>query len=188
MNSLPELSVLVPKLPNKGRNIIFKAEDDALTLIAQELGVETTIRFRAELLARPWKRGGMALKGHVSLLVNQACVVTSEPVPEEIEFEIDRKFLPTGNTLYREQFNDEGEMVVDPDALDVPDEFTGDTIDLWQPLLEEVVLELNPFPRLPDAEISSEYRADETEMSEAEPTHNPFAELNTLINKKNSEN
>jgi len=188
MSTLPDLSVLVPKLPNTGRNIIFNAEEDTLVVLAQELGVEDLIEFRAELLARPWKKGGMALKGRVFVKLEQACVVTSEPVQEELLLDIDRKFLPVGKNLRREKLNDDGELVIDPDANDIPDEFSGDTIDLWGSLLEEVVLELNPFPRLPDAEISDTYQSDAEVDTVLDQTHNPFAELNTLINKKNSEN
>lgn len=188
MTPLPELAVLVSKLPNTGRNIIFEADENALKPITEELQVERVTLFHAKLLARPWKRGGMSLKGNVSVHLEQACVVTSEPVADELTVEIDRKFLPAGKSIRQEQLNDDGELVIDPDAFDLPDEFQGDTIDLWVALLEEVILSLDPFPRIDGAEIAPEYQADETAESATEETHNPFSELNTLINKKNSEN
>lgn len=188
MTTLPELAVLVPKLPNTGRNIVFKADQHALMPIRDELQVERLTLFQAKLLARPWKKGGLSLKGNVTVHLEQACVVTSEPVADELNIEIDRKFLPAGKSIRQEKLNDEGELVIDPDAFDFPDEFQGDTIDLWAALLEEVVLGLNPFPRIDGAEIAAEYQADEATDIAADETHNPFSELNTLINKKNSEN
>lgn len=188
MNNLPELEVLVSKLPNTGRNIIFEAEPGVLPVIQKQLDVEQVTKFQAKLLARPWKKGGMALKGDVLVNVTQACVVTSEPVRNELQIDIDRKFLPSGKAIRREQLNEEGELVIDPDAFDLPDEFHGDKVGLWDSLLEEIILNLDPFPRAPGAEVNREYQSDtDGDVGSAE-THNPFAGLNTLINKKNSEN
>ncbi|MDJ0612179.1 MAG: DUF177 domain-containing protein [Rhizobiaceae bacterium] len=188
MNSLPDLSVPVSKLPNSGRHIIFDADAADLQEISSEIGVEKVSEFAAKLLARPWNKGGMALKGELVVNLEQACVVTSEPVPATLNVNIDRKYLPVGKTIRREKTNEDGELVIDPDASDLPDEFSGDTINLWEAILEEIVLELDPFPRTPNAEISVEYLPEDDANSAAEQTHSPFAELNALINKKNSEN
>ncbi|KAG1700455.1 Phosphate acyltransferase [Nymphon striatum] len=46
----------------------------------------------------------------------------------------------------------DGEMILDPEAADLPDIIVGDSINLWDILIEELILVINPFPRADSAE------------------------------------
>ena len=60
---------------------------------------------------------------------------------------------------------------MDPDAPDPPDEMEGDVIDIAAYVVEHLTLELDPFPRKPDAEFA--YKPEGANVS-------PFAALAKL--------
>ncbi|MEL6196990.1 MAG: DUF177 domain-containing protein [Pseudomonadota bacterium] len=70
----------------------------------------------------------------------QACVVTLEPVAGRIEVEIERRYQPD----LRLPEEVELELGAEDDRAPEP---LGDEIDLAQPMIEDLALALDPFPR-----------------------------------------
>ncbi|WP_075288651.1 YceD family protein [Pararhizobium arenae] len=127
----------------------------------------------ADLQVARWKKDGVRIKGMVRAKIVQACVVTLEPVESSIEEEIESIFVPEGSRLARIAANDTGEMVLDPDGPDIPDVFTGDTIDVGEVVSEQVALAIDPYPRKPGAAFGE--RIESTAKDDKRP--NPFAAL-----------
>ena len=77
-----------------------------------------------------------------------------------------------------------GELLLNVDDEHEIDELEGGTVDLWDILIEEISLELDPFPRHADYQHDS---MDENvdEDVDIEKTQ-PFSSLKALINEKNS--
>jgi uncharacterized metal-binding protein YceD (DUF177 family) len=137
------------------------------------LGVEA---LSADLKLRRWKKDGVKIFGMVHAEVTQACVVTLDPVREVIDEEVDEIFVPEGSPLARIPANDQGEIMIDPDGPDIPESFTGDTIDVAAAVAEIVAMALDPYPRKPDVEF-----ADHVESNPAEDVKpSPFAVLKSL--------
>lgn len=82
-------------------------------------------------------------------------------------------FVPEGSRLARIAANDSGEMVLDPDGPDIPDVFTGDTIDAGGVVAEHVAMAIDPYPRKQGASFGE--RIESTDKDDARP--NPFAAL-----------
>ena len=133
----------------------------------------TRALLEADLQVARWKKDGVKIKGEVRAKIVQACVVTLEPVESLIEEPVEAIFVPEGSRLARIAANDSGEMVLDPDGPDIPDVFTGDTIDAGGVVAEHVAMAIDPYPRKQGASFGE--RIESTDKDDARP--NPFAAL-----------
>lgn len=127
----------------------------------------------AELQIARWKKDGVKVKGRVQAKIVQACVVTLEPVEAVIDEPVEVIFVPEGSRLARIAANDSGEMILDPEGPDLPDMFTGDTIDVGQAVTEHAALAIDPYPRKQGASFGE--RIESSEKDDVRP--NPFAAL-----------
>ena len=121
-------------------------------------------RLDADVEAAPWL-DGVRLRGRLDALVRQTCGVTLEPLESKIEASFDLKLLPAGSPNAPSMPED---VVLDPDAEDPPDLIEDETIDLGALVVEQLALEIDPFPRKPGAVF-------DTGPEEAPPS--PFAVL-----------
>jgi uncharacterized metal-binding protein YceD (DUF177 family) len=107
--------------------------------------------------------------------VVQACVVTLEPVPAHLEGAFHRTFQLVAATRRRKGVPKEESEAAFSDE-DAPEILTDPMADLAAPVLEELSLALDPYPRAPGA------RFDAPEDKET-PSENPFAVLKALKDK-----
>lgn len=147
-----------------------EAERKALRDLWAVLDVQS---LKAELQIARWKRDGVKIKGRVQAKIVQACVVTLEPVESLIDEPVEAIFVPEGSRLARIAANDSGEMILDPEGPDLPDTFTGDTIDAGLTVTEHAALAIDPYPRKQGASFGE--RIESTEKDDVRP--NPFAVL-----------
>ena len=101
--------------------------------------------------------------------ITQDCVVTLEPVHSVVARTIRRELD------YDESGSLESQISVDPDleADDVREEITDLRYDLAKPLLEELALAIDPYPRAPGVTFSPPSDQDG-------PPESPFAVLKNL--------
>ena len=125
----------------------------------------------AEITLTRWRAKGLRVRGKLTADVIQTCIVTLEPVPVHIEAEFERRFEPAES--YATKHDDRHEVIVDLEGEDPP-ELLEREIDLGEILVEELALNLDPYPRKPDAAFEA---ADEPP---GEPRKNPFAALAKL--------
>ncbi|MFB9951109.1 DUF177 domain-containing protein [Rhizobium puerariae] len=129
---------------------------------------------KADLQIARWKKDGVRLKGRVEANIVQSCVVTLEPVESRIDEDFEQIFVPEGSKLARIVTNDAAEMVLDPEGPDLPEPFSGDTIDAGAAVTEFAALAIDPYPRKPGVEFADHLEGDADGKS-ARP--NPFAAL-----------
>lgn len=162
----------VRKLAKKGQHIRYSAEEDARQRIAADYDLIEVKSFDVDCKVTPWKSDGVELTGVLRAEVVQPCAVSAEPLVQSIKEEIEFIFLPEGSKLLRPPRFEEQEMILDPMGDDVPDTFTGDSLDLADPWLETFALGIDPFARINGAEFSTENLDSERES--------PFAALAAL--------
>jgi hypothetical protein len=102
-----------------------EADERERANLAELWKVETVNHLAADLQIARWKKDGVRIKGHVTGEVVQSCVVTLEPVVTSIEQDIDQIYVPEGSKLARIVLDGAGEMVLDPEGPDLPEQFTG---------------------------------------------------------------
>ena len=139
--------------------------------IASYLGLADIKALSADMTLTHWRAKGIRVRGRLKADVIQTCVVTLEPLPAHIEAEFERRFQPTESFAAKRE--DQQEVIVDLEGEDPPEPLDRE-IDLGEILIEELALNLDPYPRKPDVE----FRPDDAPASE--PRKNPFAALAKL--------
>ena len=144
--------VSVDRLP---QSVTVEANVAECAALAERLHVLEVHSLRCRFNLR--RQGAVVIAdGELFSDVVQACVVTLEPVEQRVEDRFTVHFVPEG----RESDDN------DPDA---PDEipYAGSAIDVGEAATEQLALALDPYPRLPGAELAAQ--------DDEEPA--PFASL-----------
>lgn len=179
--SLPSNRIEVASLPKTGRTTKLSADEKTLIALAELTVLDSLEKCTATITAKPWKMNGAILSGEIHVVANQSCASTLEPIRSSLNLKFNRKYLPDADPVFSRDTFIDGELIVDPEADDLPDTLENGAIDTWLLVLEELNLQIDPYPRLEEFEWEeSEANAEEDE------THKPFADLKALITKKNS--
>lgn len=152
----------VNRLPKNGAEISIETTEEQRAELARQHDLEAVDRFVADLTIRAWKGDGVIINGRVKADISQLCVVTLEPIRSEIDEEISSVFIPETSKLARQV---EREIVLDPDADDLPETFTGDSIDIGAVAEEFFALGIEPYPRKEGASLDETPQGGEAEGS-----------------------
>lgn len=166
--------VAVRKIGEGGLVQVITAKPEELAAVTAFLEIESVRDISCGFKLGRWRSRGIKLSGHLVAHVVQQCVVTLEPVEETITSDFERKFLPD-DMLGSEVTRDE--VFVDPVGEDPPEPLLNE-IDLGEIAVEEIALNLNPYPRRQG--IAFEEAAPEPEVT---GKTNPFAALAKLKGK-----
>ncbi len=168
----PEFSrpIALARLAPDGRQERLRASPAECAALARRFGIPAVHRFEADLRLVPEPGGGVAIEGRIRAEVVQDCVVTLEPVVQQVEEAVHLRILGPG-----EESSDDPES---PDDVDAP----GGVADLGEALAEQLALALDPYPRAPGAVLPDEVAAEPEEPPE--PAISPFAALAALRGRK----
>jgi len=144
--------------------------------LARQWRVPEVLSFEAELELGRWKRDGVRVKGRVTSSIIQECVVTLDPVKQQIEEDLEAIFLPENSRLAKRTLDGKGEMFLDPDGPDLPEIFSGDSIDAGAFAAEFAALSIDEYPRKEGLEFADRIESDSS--SDKKPS--PFAVLKGL--------
>jgi uncharacterized metal-binding protein YceD (DUF177 family) len=122
----------------------LSADDGERRAVAERLELVALHALDAELETRRDPSGSVVtVRGHARADLERLCVVTLEPFRSEVEVAIDRPF-----TLMPARAADA--VDIDP-LLDEPDPLPPSGLDLGELVVEELVVQLDPYPRAPTA-------------------------------------
>lgn len=169
------LPVHVARMPQKGFPVVHAATERERAALAANHGLLSVESFVIDALVTRWRSEGIRLAGTITADVVQECVVTLDPVPAHLEIPFEISLVSAGSKLDRVPEGGHGEIVVDAESDDIPDTFSGDTIDAGALAEEHFELALDPYPRKPGAEFHQEGNA---AGDVARPS--PFAALRKL--------
>ncbi len=161
--------VALHEVPETGRHVELIADERTRAAIAKLAGLRSLPRLAAVYDVTLRGRAGLRVAGHVSATVGQTCVVTLEPIENEVDEEIDLLFAPTAaasehfpakwGPVRRRKCDSETESTpadhsgagVAIDARDGPEPLTGGVVDLGALATEFLILGVDPHPRKPGA-------------------------------------
>jgi uncharacterized metal-binding protein YceD (DUF177 family) len=168
--------VRLEEVPETGLHLDLVADEHVRAGLAALAGVAHMPRLEAFLdVVR--HGNGLRATGRVSATVEQTCVITLEPVENEVDEPIDVIFAPpSGDSLP----HDLAVAGVDGDntfeAGDQPEVLSDGTADLGAVASEFLLLGIDPYPRKPGAEF--------TPPAEQNGAASPFAVLARLKDAK----
>ena len=161
------LADLVRARPDNPYRRRFIADDAARAAVAKALGLVALERLEADMSVHGWF-DGVAIDGRWRARVVQICGVSLEPFATDLEGEFTVRAVPSGSPHAPDP---DAEIVIDLEADDPPDVLDGEFVDLGGYVVEHLALEIDPFPRKPDAVFVP---------PEAPVERSPFAVLRSL--------
>lgn len=135
----------VRKVGDSGLVHEVEASAEECARLAAFLDVVALKALRAAFRVNRWRARGLRLEGSLVADVVQSCVVTLEPVESHIEARFERRFLPADMLEPTQEADD---VLVDPDGEDPPEPLMHE-LDLGGIVVEEIALNLDPYPRKP---------------------------------------
>ncbi|MBZ0215321.1 MAG: DUF177 domain-containing protein [Fimbriimonadaceae bacterium] len=178
-----EWVVDVTSLPREGVEYRFEADPEMRAKLADALDLLSLDRFAVRVKVSSRKKRRFHVAGELNGEVVQACVVTLKPVNSVIAANFDRLLIAQDNP---DRQTADGqtprEIVFDPTEDDPPDVFDGNEIDIGLIAVEELALQLDPYPRHPSADqwVDKEYSAASEEFGQEGKKSNLFAALGKL--------
>jgi uncharacterized metal-binding protein YceD (DUF177 family) len=146
------VQVRLEDVPETGLHLDLVADAQVRAGLAALAGVADMPRLEAVLdVVR--HRNGLRATGRVSATVEQTCVVTLEPVENEVDEPIDVVFAPpAGNSAAADAAAlDEAEAVEALEGEEPPEVLTDGTADVGAIAAEFLLLGIDPYPRKPGA-------------------------------------
>jgi hypothetical protein len=164
--------VIVAQIPDTGLHRDIEADRATRDAMAEIAGLREILSASAALDVTPKGGGRVHVAGRVRARVGQTCVVTLDPIENDIEEEIDLIFAPP------EQIPDLSDLVdetaeSDTEVPDPPEPIENGVIDLGRLATDALFLGIDPYPRRPDAVF-------ELPVVAPDPKDHPFAALKAL--------
>lgn len=159
-------------LSRGGSEEAFEVPEAACRVIAQTYEVNGIEEFTAQFRLTRLSKNEYALAGHFAATILQTCIVTLKPLRTFTEQDFKRRYdIAPHNAPKREGSSANVEL-----ESEDRETLRGTTLDLVVPLLEELSLAINPYPRIPGAVL-------EHDSSEQSGEDSPFAVLRALKDK-----
>ena len=146
--------VRLEEVPDIGLHLDLVADEHVRAGLTALAGVVSMPRLEAFLdVVRHGK--GLRATGRVSATVGQTCVITLEPVENEVDEPIDVIFAPsTGDFVAGDLAAADVASDAAFEAGDEPEVLSDGTADLGAIAAEFLLLGINPYPRKPGAEFT----------------------------------
>lgn len=176
-----EFSRRIP-LAKTGRPLEERVEADAeeREALRQRFGLLSLSRLVCVFRLERGQDSIVLAEGHIQAEVEQACIITGEPVPEIVDEPFSLRFIPASDMPEDEEID--LESLLQEDADDVP--YDGRMIDLGEAAAEQLALCLTPYPRKEGAGLDQFVEVtpsdDELEARQGADRKSPFEILKKL--------
>jgi uncharacterized metal-binding protein YceD (DUF177 family) len=164
--------VTVAQIPDTGLHRDIEADRAVRDAMAEVAGLREILSASASLDVTPKSGGRVHVAGHVRARIGQTCVVTLEPIENDIDEPIDLIFAPPEQIPQLADLVDEA-ADTDVEIPDPPEPIVNGVIDLGRLATDALFLGIDPYPRRPDAVF-------EPPVVAADPEDHPFAALKAL--------
>jgi hypothetical protein len=164
--------ITVEQIPDTGLHRDIEADEATRAAMAEVAGLRAVLSASASLDVTPKGGGRVHVAGRVRARIGQTCVVSLDPIENDVDEPIDLIFAPP------EQIPELAELVddaaeSDTEIPDPPEPIENGVIDLGRVATDALFLGIDPYPRRPDAVF-------ELPVEAADPEDHPFAALKAL--------
>ncbi len=161
--------VALDDIPECGQHFDLDADAGVRNAVAKLAGLRDLPRLQASFDVTRRGNDGLRVAGQVSATVGQNCVVTLEPLSNEVDERVDLVFLP-------ERAPPAAVKGAEPEPRyvkwDDPEPLVGGMVDLGALAIEFLILGVDPYPRKPGAAFQA--------LQDEKPEPGPFAALAKL--------
>jgi hypothetical protein len=172
--------VVVAQIPETGLHRDIEADGAARMALAKIAGVRAIESARASFDLTPGRDDSVHVRGRVSARIGQICVVSLDPIENDVVENIDLVFVPEGRVReLAKSVDDDDDADPGREIPDAPEPIVNGVIDLGRLATDAVFLGIDPYPRKPDSVFVPP-------PSAVDPEDHPFAALKALKNDPNS--
>ena len=164
--------IAVLQIPDTGLHRDLEADPAIRAAMAEVAGLREIISANASLDVTPGSGGRFHVTGRVRARIGQTCVVTLDPIENDIDEPIDLMFAPPEQIPVLADLVDEA-ADGDSEIPDPPEPIENGFIDLGRLATDALLLAIDPYPRKPDAVFKPVITA-------PDPEDHPFAALKAL--------
>jgi uncharacterized metal-binding protein YceD (DUF177 family) len=164
--------IAVLQIPDTGLHRDLEADPAARAAMAEVAGLREVLSASASFDVTPDKGGRFQVVGHVRARIGQTCVVTLDPIENDIDEPIDLTFAPPEQIPVLSDLVDEA-ADSDSEIPDPPEPIENGMIDLGRLATDVLFLAIDPYPRKPNAVF-------EPVVTAPDPEDHPFAALKAL--------
>src|ERR1700721_4772028 len=164
--------VVVAQIPDTGLHREIEADRATRDAMADVSGLREILSASASLDLTPEKAGRVRVAGWVRARVGQTCVVSLDPILNDIDEAIDLIFAPPEQIPQLADLVDDA-AESDAEIPDPPEPIENGIIDLGRLATDALFLAVDPYPRKPDVVFEPPDVADD-------PEDHPFAALKAL--------
>ena len=165
--------VVVAQIPDTGLHRAFEASDATRAAMADIAGLREIMSASASFDLTLKSGGRVHVTGEVRARIGQTCVVTLDPIENEIDEVIDLMFAPSEQIPSLSALVEEAAESDDEEIPDPPEPIVNGVIDLGRLATDALFLAIDPYPRRPDAVF-------EPPAEIIDPADHPFAALKAL--------
>jgi hypothetical protein len=171
-----QVPIALEDIDEAGRHVDLVADSNVRAAVARTAGLRDLPRLEASFDLKRHGASGLHVVGRVSATVGQNCVVTLEPLTNEVDEDVDLLFVPPPRPVAGKAA-EPAEMSEAPprrrtQAGDEPEPLIDGSVDLGGLAIEFLILGLDPYPRKPGAVFQA--------PQDVTPEAGPFAALAKL--------
>jgi uncharacterized metal-binding protein YceD (DUF177 family) len=164
--------IVVAQIPDTGLHRDLEAGPAARAAMADVAGLREVLSAQASLDVTPKGGGRVHVAGRVQARIGQTCVVSLDPILNDIDETIDLIFAPPEQVPEMAALVDEA-AESDAEIPDPPEPIENGVIDLGRVATDALFLAVDPYPRKPDVVF-------EPLVEPEDPEDHPFAALKAL--------
>lgn len=164
--------VVVAQIPETGLAIDIDASAAQRKAMAETAGLRDIASAHGSFELTLERGGRVHVAGRLQARVGQTCVVTLDPIENDIDEAIDLIFVPPEQVKQLSDLVD-GAEDSDADVPEPPEPIEDGVIDLGRLATDVLFLAIDPYPRKPGAVF-------EPQVAVPDPEEHPFAALRAL--------
>jgi uncharacterized metal-binding protein YceD (DUF177 family) len=138
--------IAVEQVAETGLHRDLEASPDARTAMAELAGLREVLSATASLDVTPQVGGRFQVSGRVKARIGQTCVVTLDPIENEIDERVDVIFAPPDQIPQLADLVDD-DIDSDEEVPDPPEPIENGMIDLGRVATDALFLAIDPYPR-----------------------------------------
>ena len=165
--------VVVAQIPDSGLHRALEANEASRAAMAKLAGLREVISVAASFDLKLKSGGRVHVTGEVHARIGQTCIVTLDPIENQIDEMIDLVFAPPEQIRSLAAMVDEAAQSEEEEVADPPEPIVDGVIDLGRLATDVLFLAIDPYPRRADAVFEPPAQA-------LDPADHPFAALKAL--------
>ena len=143
--------VAIHDVPETGRHVELVADENTRAAVAAAIGLRALPRLQASFDVSRHGRDGLHVVGRVAATVGQTCVVTLDPIENEVDEAVDVTFVPAAPVETPDDGGGHSKVAAD----DAPEPLVGSVVDLGVLATEFLSLGIDPYPRKSGVEFAA---------------------------------